>query len=91
MPQWKNWKAWNVHAVSEEHPSIGHEFVMNAHGGAVALSALQSGLQHNCQGCGKPLLYQKPPEIRVSFPDRVSALTSNSRLLAELRVRPFSW
>lgn len=29
------------------------EFVMNAHGGSVAVSALPSPLEHNCQGCGK--------------------------------------
>ena len=28
------------------------EFVLKAHGGSVAASALPSGLQHNCQGCG---------------------------------------
>jgi hypothetical protein len=28
------------------------EFVLNAHGGAVAASALPNGLAHNCQGCG---------------------------------------
>lgn len=29
------------------------EFVMNAHGGAVALSELPGGgLEHDCQGCG---------------------------------------
>lgn len=29
------------------------EFVMNAHGGSVAVSALPNSLEHNCQGCGK--------------------------------------
>ena len=29
------------------------EFVMNAHGGSVAVSALPGALEHNCQGCGK--------------------------------------
>jgi uncharacterized protein (DUF983 family) len=30
------------------------EFVLNAHGGAVAGSVLPNGgLQHNCQGCGQ--------------------------------------
>lgn len=29
------------------------EFVLAAHGGKVAASALPAGLEHNCQGCGK--------------------------------------
>ena len=28
------------------------EFVLNAHGGSVAVSALPSAMEHNCQGCG---------------------------------------
>jgi hypothetical protein len=33
------------------------EFVLNAHGGAVAASALPNGgLDHLCQGCGKPFV-----------------------------------
>lgn len=34
------------------------EFVMNAHGGAVALSALPISLEHNCQGCGEPFVLE---------------------------------
>jgi len=34
------------------------EFVLKAHGGSVALSALPSGLEHNCQGCGKPFVLE---------------------------------
>ena len=28
------------------------EFVLQAHGGSVAVTALPQGLEHNCQGCG---------------------------------------
>lgn len=28
------------------------EFVLQAHGGSVAVSALPGALEHNCQGCG---------------------------------------
>lgn len=34
------------------------EFVLNAHGGSVALSALPGALEHDCQGCGKPFLLE---------------------------------
>ena len=35
------------------------EFVMNAHGGAVAGSALpHGGLRHDCQGCGAPFVLE---------------------------------
>jgi uncharacterized protein (DUF983 family) len=34
------------------------EFVMNAHGGAVAAAELPQGLEHNCQGCGKHFMQQ---------------------------------
>lgn len=34
------------------------EFVLNAHGGSVALSALPGALQHSCQGCGKSFLLE---------------------------------
>jgi hypothetical protein len=34
------------------------EFVLNAHGGSVAVSALPSALEHNCQGCGKTFMLQ---------------------------------
>jgi len=35
------------------------EFVLNAHGGAIAQSALPGGrLESACQGCGKPLLLE---------------------------------
>ena len=30
------------------------EFVLNAHGGAMAGKALPNGLEHTCQGCGTP-------------------------------------
>lgn len=30
------------------------EFVLKAHGGAIAVSALPHALEHTCQGCGKP-------------------------------------
>jgi hypothetical protein len=30
------------------------EFVLKAHGGTVAVSALPTPLEHTCQGCGKP-------------------------------------
>ena len=34
------------------------EFVLNAHGGSVAVSALPSGLALDCQGCGKPFMLE---------------------------------
>jgi len=34
------------------------EFVLNAHGGSIAKSALPVGLEHNCQGCGKPFVLE---------------------------------
>lgn len=34
------------------------EFVLNAHGGSVASSALPGALQHSCQGCGKSFLLE---------------------------------
>lgn len=34
------------------------EFVLNAHGGSVAVSSLPSALPHNCQGCGTPFLLE---------------------------------
>ena len=34
------------------------EFVLQAHGGSVALSALPNGLAHNCQGCGKAFVLE---------------------------------
>src|SRR6266496_2545293 len=34
------------------------EFVLKAHGGSVAASALPSGLELNCQGCGKPFVLE---------------------------------
>ena len=34
------------------------EFVLNAHGGSVALSALPGALEHDCQGCGKPFVLE---------------------------------
>ena len=35
------------------------EFVMNAHGGAIAGSLIPNGgLEHNCQGCGTPYVQQ---------------------------------
>lgn len=34
------------------------EFVMNAHGGSVAMSALPVGLEHDCQGCGKQFVLE---------------------------------
>ena len=34
------------------------DFVMHAHGGSVAVSALPSGLEHVCQGCGKPFVLE---------------------------------
>ena len=35
------------------------EFVLNAHGGSVAVSALPNGaLESTCQGCGKPLVLE---------------------------------
>jgi Zn finger protein HypA/HybF involved in hydrogenase expression len=34
------------------------EFVLNAHGGSVAVAALPGALEHNCQGCGKPFLLE---------------------------------
>lgn len=35
------------------------EFVLNAHGGSVATSALPNGgLEHKCQGCGTPFVLE---------------------------------
>ncbi len=34
------------------------EFVLNAHGGSVAVSALPSALEHDCQGCGKTFVLE---------------------------------
>lgn len=35
------------------------EFVLNAHGGAVAVSTLPNGrLESHCQGCGKPFVLE---------------------------------
>ncbi len=35
------------------------EFVLNAHGGSVAVSALPNGgLDHNCQQCGTPFVLE---------------------------------
>lgn len=34
------------------------EFVLNAHGGSVASSALPGALEHSCQGCGKSFLLE---------------------------------
>jgi len=34
------------------------EFVLKAHGGSIALSALPSGLELDCQGCGKPFVLE---------------------------------
>ncbi|MGB9081616.1 MAG: hypothetical protein WCD00_09960, partial [Desulfuromonadaceae bacterium] len=34
------------------------EFVLNAHGGSVAASALPGALEHDCQGCGKPFVLE---------------------------------
>lgn len=34
------------------------EFVLNAHGGSVAVSALPAALKHDCQGCGTPFMLE---------------------------------
>ncbi len=34
------------------------EFVLKAHGGSIALSALPSGLELDCQGCGKSFVLE---------------------------------
>jgi len=34
------------------------EFVLNAHGGSVAASALPGALEHDCQGCGKQFVLE---------------------------------
>ena len=34
------------------------EFVLQAHGGSVAVTALPGALEHNCQGCGAPFLLE---------------------------------
>lgn len=34
------------------------EFVLQAHGGSVARSALPNALEHNCQGCGKAFVLE---------------------------------
>ena len=34
------------------------EFVLSAHGGSVAASALPGGLEHCCQGCGKQFVLE---------------------------------
>jgi hypothetical protein len=34
------------------------EFVLNAHGGSVAVSALPGALEHNCQACGKQFVLE---------------------------------
>lgn len=52
---------------SSREPGIGPfasgralvEFVLNAHGGSVAVSALPNGgLESQCQGCGEPLVLE---------------------------------
>ena len=35
------------------------EFVLNAHGGSVARSALPGALEHICQGCGTPFTLER--------------------------------
>ncbi|HIJ94811.1 MAG TPA: hypothetical protein HPP94_03535 [Desulfuromonadales bacterium] len=34
------------------------EFVLNAHGGSVAVSKLPHSLDHTCQGCGVPFVQE---------------------------------
>jgi hypothetical protein len=34
------------------------EFVLNAHGGSVAVRELPNSLEHTCQGCGKPFVLE---------------------------------